>query len=69
MDKWEGTGQFHPDVAWKKIQQADADREFERKHPTRWWHNAVFSTGALALAALFVASLLLIGLGILSAIG
>lgn len=43
MDKWKGTGQFHPDAAWKKIQQDNMDRELERKTPLKWWEPLFFT--------------------------
>ncbi|KIQ21546.1 hypothetical protein RT95_20550 [Xanthomonas campestris] len=62
MDKWEGTGQFHPDIAWSKIKQADADRAFERHHPLGRWDNYIVPMQVISAVALLLGGL--IGLAI-----
>lgn len=55
-DRFKDAGQFEPGKAWSKISQADADREFEAKNPTKWWHGAYFTLwGGAALLAIIVA--------------
>ena len=44
-DRFKGTGEFHPEKAWAKMDREAKDRAFEAKHPTRWWHSLAFPWG------------------------
>lgn len=65
MDKWEGTGQFHPDVAWNKIKQADANRAFERDHPLGRWDNLLVPMQVIGGFALLAGGLITLGFWVL----
>jgi hypothetical protein len=53
--KWSGSG-YSPEKAWGKITQAEADREFERKHPLKWWEPIYFSVWGWLVILLLVGS-------------
>ncbi|AVH90027.1 TPA: hypothetical protein ACGCEE_000254 [Stenotrophomonas maltophilia] len=48
-DRFKGTGQFHPDKAWAKIDREAKDRAFDAKHPPKWWHSLAFPWGVALL--------------------
>lgn len=55
-ERFKDAGHFEPGRAWAKISQADADRELEAKHPTKWWHGAYFTLwGGAALVLIVIA--------------
>lgn len=63
-DRFKGTGQFHPDKAWAKIDREAKDRAFDAKHPPKWWHSLAFPWGVVLLLIAGVAAVLAIVSGL-----
>lgn len=57
-DRFKGTGQFHPEKTWAKLDREAKDLAFEAKYPTKWWHSLYFTTWGLAAIGLIALSVI-----------
>lgn len=57
MKDWTKT-EYGTPKSWDEIQREKAKEDFERKYPSKWWHDAVFSVTGWAVILALVASVI-----------
>lgn len=57
MSDWKNTNYGIP-KSWEQQQREKAKADFERKYPSKWWHDAVFSIAGMAIILGLLASVI-----------
>ena len=63
MTEWKKAHYSTP-KSWGEIQREKAKEDFERKYPSKWWHDTVFTLAGWSVILAFIASVIatLVGL-------
>ncbi len=57
MTDWQNNRYGVP-KSWDEQQREKAKEDFERKYPTKWWHDIVFGWGGILLLVTLAASVI-----------